>query len=305
DRSFYERLAVHCSGPLADVLWSDGPLDNARLDRVEALLAMDPIILSLHGILDRPLYQIGAVDILIAFLRAHGTFAEDGLRLPHTAGLPAVIRRLQAAVDWIEAPSPGFSLAFPFRIIRSVRELREVGAKLKNCVRNYRSYGTDHFFRLAEGSAIYITSDAPPMLAVVQQVGPALWTLDELNGPANARINAATKVMLIDALHAAGIRILSDSPANALSLLTGVHALRDDENADADDDEAIDDAIPSSGQNPKILGRDDTEVIRYLITIGVPFSGHLLAQKGQDRRFEVGECLMTSIMGDMLVHQAP
>jgi cytochrome c oxidase subunit I len=38
-------------------------------------------------------------------------------------------------------------------------------------------------------------------------------------------------------------------------------------------------AIPRSGQNPKILGRDNTEVIRYLITIGVPFSGHLLAQE--------------------------
>ena len=63
--------------------------------------------------------------------------------------------------------------------------------------------------------------------------------------------------------------------------------------------------IPCSGQNPKILGRDDTEVIRYLITIAVPFSGHLLAQKGQDRRFEIGECGMTSIVGDMLVHQAP
>src|SRR5208282_3136859 len=47
-------------------------------------------------------------------------------------------------------------------------------------------------FRLAEGSAIYITSDAPPMLAAVQPVGPALRTLDELNGPANARIDAAT-----------------------------------------------------------------------------------------------------------------
>ena len=64
-------------------------------------------------------------------------------------------------------------------------------------------------------------------------------------------------------------------------------------------------SIPSSGQNPKILGRDDTEVIRYMITIGIPFSGHLLAQKGQYCGFEIGECLMTSIMGDVLVHQAP
>ena len=64
-------------------------------------------------------------------------------------------------------------------------------------------------------------------------------------------------------------------------------------------------AIPRSGQNPKILGRDDTEVIRYLITIDTPFSGHLLAQKGQDCGFEVSECRMTSIVGDMLVHQPP
>jgi glycine/D-amino acid oxidase-like deaminating enzyme len=63
--------------------------------------------------------------------------------------------------------------------------------------------------------------------------------------------------------------------------------------------------IPRSVQNPKLLGRDDTEVIRYLITIGVPFSGHLLAQKGQDFGFEVSKCRMTSIVGDMLVHQPP
>src|ERR1700677_3954662 len=50
--------------------------------------------------------------------------------------------------------------------------------------------------------------------------------------------------------------------------------------------------IPRSGQNPKILRPDDTEVIRYLITIDVPFSGHLLTQKGEDRRFEIGECLV-------------
>jgi hypothetical protein len=30
-----------------------------------------------------------------------------------------------------------------------------------------------------------------------------------------------------------------------------------------------------------------------------------LAQKGQDSGFEVSECRMTSIVGDMLVHQPP
>jgi hypothetical protein len=63
--------------------------------------------------------------------------------------------------------------------------------------------------------------------------------------------------------------------------------------------------IPRSGQNPKSLGEIDTEVIRPMIAIGVPFSGHLLAQEGEDRRFEIGECGVTSIVGDMFVHQAP
>jgi transposase len=36
------------------------------------------------------------------------------------------------------------------------------------------------------------------------------------------------------------------------------------------------DNILRSPQNPKILGRDDTEIIRYFVTIGIPFSGHFL-----------------------------
>ncbi len=56
---------------------------------------------------------------------------------------------------------------------------------------------------------------------------------------------------------------------------------------------------------PEILGRDDTEAIRYLVTIGVPFSGHLLAQKGQDCGFELRECRIHRLVGYMLVHQPP
>jgi transposase len=63
--------------------------------------------------------------------------------------------------------------------------------------------------------------------------------------------------------------------------------------------------IPCSRQNPKILGRDDAEIIRYLVTIGVPLSGHLLAQERQDRSSEISKRGVTSIVRDLLVHQAP
>ena len=62
---------------------------------------------------------------------------------------------------------------------------------------------------------------------------------------------------------------------------------------------------PAQVRTRKSLGEMDTEVIRYLITIGVPSPGYFFAQEREDLRFEIGECRMTSIVGDMLVHQAP
>jgi hypothetical protein len=49
------------------------------------------------------------------------------------------------------------------------------------------------------------------------------------------------------------------------------------------------------------IRKDDAEIVRYLITIDMPFSGHLLAQKAQHRRFEIGERRMTPIVRDVLV----
>ena len=60
--------------------------------------------------------------------------------------------------------------------------------------------------------------------------------------------------------------------------------------------------IPRSRQNPKILRIDDAKIVRYAVAIGVPLSGHLLAQKRQDRITEVCECRVTSVVSDMLVH---
>jgi hypothetical protein len=239
ENSWYERLAVLCTGPLADVLLSGGPLNDCRFSQFEALLELDPAILSLHTILDGPLYQIKAVGTLITFLRAHEAFAVGDFRMPAGARLPAVIRRLQTALDRIEAPAPGFSLSSPFRVIRTVGELRRVGKRLKNCVRGSPAGGSDHYFELTAGTSVYVTSDHPPLLATVQQVGPGLWKLDELNGPQNTRVDTSTKSMLMDALQAAGVRILQDSPADALSVLSSVARIRECED-DPDDEPVID-----------------------------------------------------------------
>ena len=163
--------------------------------------------------------EIEAVNAIIIFLRAHGVFNEDDFKLPEEAGLPAVLRKLQQTLDRIEAAAPSFSLPSPLRIIRTVRELRGVGKVLDNCVKNLRSFGTDHWLRLASGEAVYISTDAPPMLAALRKVGPELWFIDEVEGPPNADILSDTKAMLVNALHQAGVRLVRESPAHALRAL--------------------------------------------------------------------------------------
>src|ERR1700722_10108217 len=88
DKSYYERLASLCSGPLSDFLLSGGSLNPRRLDRLEALLGMDPIIVSLPGIWDQQLCEIEAVNAIIIFLRAHNVFDAADFRLPGEVGLP-------------------------------------------------------------------------------------------------------------------------------------------------------------------------------------------------------------------------
>jgi hypothetical protein len=225
DKSYYERLGVHCAGPLSDLLLSGGSLSPRRLDRLEVLMGMDPIIISLRGILDRQLCEIVAVNAIITFVRAHGVFDEADFKLPEEAGVPAVLRKLQQALDRIEAPAPIFSLPPPYRIIRTVGEMRGVGKTLNNCLKNLRSFGTDHWLRLASGEAVYIASDVPPMLAALRKVGPDLWFLDEVEGPENADVLSQTKEMLTSALLQAGVRLIRESPAHALRVLGAGQAL--------------------------------------------------------------------------------
>jgi hypothetical protein len=226
ERSFYERLSKHCWGPLSDLLLEGGLLNERRLDRVEALLKMDPVIISMRGILDRPMYEIEAIDILLAFLRAHGAFEKADSELPNEAGLPAVLRRLQKALDRIEAPLPDFALPPPFRIVRTIGELRIAGRLLNNCVRHIRALGTDHWMQLASGTTVYVTTiDTPQMLVALRKVGPGLWALDEVRGPDNGSVEGDARTMLIDALRVAGVRLLRDTPSNALSMLSGTGAL--------------------------------------------------------------------------------
>jgi len=63
--------------------------------------------------------------------------------------------------------------------------------------------------------------------------------------------------------------------------------------------------IPRSRQNPKILWVDDAKIIGDGIAIGSPVFRNLLAQECQHCAAEAVELRVTSIVGDVFVHQSP
>ena len=214
--AFYRRLGEISVGPLADWLLSWGPLNDARLHHCGELMQMDPSILPLLNLLVGP-YELDAVNTVVPYLRAYGVFADRDLDIPRGGGVKAVMKRLQRALDRIVAPPAPFNISPPpFRIIQTVRELREVGTKLGNCVRTAKGHGPKHWFRLADGSSVYLTSDAPLMLAALRQIAPGLWLLDELQGAENTSMIGSASTALTDALHAAGVRLVDQEPARAL-----------------------------------------------------------------------------------------
>jgi hypothetical protein len=239
-RLFYERLAIACHSPLAEMILSGGILNDARLDFVETVLNMDAAVLSAPSVLSRSFLEIKAVDTLVQYLRAHDAFEDEDLHLPEGAGLKAILVRLQRAMDRLTVPASDFVLPPPFHIVRSVRELREIGSVLKNCVRNFRYEGTDHWFRLVCGSSVYVAADAPPMLASLMPVAPGLFVLDELRGSRNGCVDAAAMTLLEKALRDAGVRLVEQTPSRALSNLCCISQSSDNKMDDLDADDELD-----------------------------------------------------------------
>ncbi len=238
ERPFYERLAAACSGPLADKLLSSSKkIDNVRLHWAETLLAADPAILGMSAMLTQPLHKVLALDIMLAFLRDHDAFRPADFELPEAADLPAILKRLCVALDRVKAPPQSFSIPAPFRFVQSVGELRAICLHLRNRGRNFRCRGTSHWFRLAKGMTVYVTSDDPLMLSAVRRVGRSIWTIDEVDAPKSEGNRAADDVrtLLVDALHQAGVRLVQEDPANVLGALTGYPGFEDDGDDDPGD----------------------------------------------------------------------
>lgn len=168
------------------------------------------------------LYHAEAVDTLARFLRAHHVFRDDDLSLPHGAGLPAIYERLQQALERLRAPPVPFLLPANLRPIDSVHALRQLGVQFKNCL--CETGGIRYWLGLADGSDVFLASEAPPFLAVLTRVGPELWTLGEISGPNNGRVTDVAIEELTATLRGVGVQLVADDPAEMVRRLA--HEIR-------------------------------------------------------------------------------
>jgi hypothetical protein len=218
-RRFYERLGVICRGPFADLLLADGLIDDASIAHYETLSKLDPAVGALPTVFKANTYLAQSVDSLIALLRAHGALRDGDLRLPAHAGLPAVVRRLRAANGRIEAPDPGFIPPQPFRIIRTTDELQRIGKALGNCVALPQWGAVRYHLNLIDGTAVFLVSDDPPLLALLHRVADRVFYLEQCAGPKNASPPAGVRSALIRDLTAAGLRLVLQDPQSSLGRL--------------------------------------------------------------------------------------
>jgi hypothetical protein len=246
---FYERLGIVSRGPFGDALLSGGNLDDGRLALFESFSDMDPLVISLRGALGEARYLVEGADCLLAFLRARGALDEREFRLPPKAGLPALVRRFQAALGRIPAPDPGFEPPPPYRLVSTTAELQRIGKAFRNCVALPNWHAAQHHFRLLDGSGVYLVADEPAMLVALRRVDGELWLLEQVAGPKNEAPPRGAQAALLRDLAAVGLKIVSADPQTAFSRLDGEARRqrhlpnRDDDDFDDDQDDGMDVAV--------------------------------------------------------------
>jgi hypothetical protein len=180
---------------------------------------MDPAVAALRGGLPEDTRLAEGVDCLVALLRARGALRDGDLRLPPRAGVPAVARRLRAALARIEAPDPGFAAPPPYRLVRNTGELQRIGEAFGNCVALPQWGAAQHHLGLIDGTAVFLACDDPPLLVLLRRVADRTWHLEQCFGPKNASPPPGARSALRRDLGAAGLRIVAADPQSALGRL--------------------------------------------------------------------------------------
>lgn len=224
-RAFYERLAEAASGPFARVLLAASkPLDETFLRYTEWLSRADEIVRHLPARLLSDMSATEAVVSLIALLRGHGGDVESALAdLPSDSGSASVRRRLFKLLSSLTAPPAALPLPDGVTQVRSVGELREIGARLQLCVQKATFGGADYWMQMVDGRSLFVMLEEPTALAELRRVAPGVWLLVDVREDKNRVAPQSRRRTLCANLTAAGWKLVPVRPEHALMTLASRH----------------------------------------------------------------------------------
>lgn len=205
--AFYKRLAAGLRGPAGAVLLRAQNLSPDTLDLAD-LAGADPVLRALKNGLDVGVYGMQCLGTALAYLRVLG-LARDVERLPRGAGLPALVRRIEADLGRGRPPPAPFPVPAGWRPVETVAELWALGRELQNCVGGMRGAGVDHASNFLDGGEVILVSLAEPVvLASVASSGSGLWHVAQCAGYRNAPPPFGTRAGLERALRRAGVSVV-------------------------------------------------------------------------------------------------
>lgn len=213
--AFYQRLDARLHGPAGAVLLRVQNLGPDTLE-VADLIAADPVLLAVKGALDVGVYGMRCLGTALAYLRALG-LAANIETLPRGAGVPALVRRIEADLGRGRPPPMPFPVPAGWRQVATVAELWALGRELQNCIGGMRGSGVEHASAyLAGGEVILVSLFEPVVLASIASVGPGLWHVAQCAGHRNAAPPPGTRAGLEQALKDAGVHLVHVDCADAI-----------------------------------------------------------------------------------------
>jgi hypothetical protein len=230
-----EGLGAVCRGQFANA-FLEGNLTKGRIAYYEALARMDPATAGLRAAFGENSYVADSLDCMLSLLRAHGALRDGEMRLPAGAGMPAVARRIRAALGRVDAPDPGFVVPEPFHLVRTTDELQRLARSFENCVALPQWGAAKYHVNLVMGSTVFLASDDPPLLCALHRVADSVWQYEQCAGPKNSSPSPGAKSALLRGLVAAGLKIVETDPQSALARIEQEATRGSGGEVDLDDD---------------------------------------------------------------------
>lgn len=225
--AFYQEMDDAVKGPMAHLLLARPIITGHHLDLLRRI-ARDPVLVAVRNSVFADVRHLDSLEAALDFLR-HTGLARDVEAMPSGSGWRAIARRVEADLDRAEAPAAPFAIPAGWRQLRTLRDVRALGALLANCASGYESPCILRPW--FSGTAVFLAAEGDRAgLATVHTCGDGAWWLGEIHmeprgthvpNPVTAMLSAALSLAMVSVGH----RLLHCDPIVAIRtlMLAGEH----------------------------------------------------------------------------------